>query len=205
MRELLPLSLFFSLSLNCADGICTIYLILFWIFSTDGNCYSKSSSKLLVTLSINTVWWYQEICARDACTNSLYYIPMDFVQQAVAQSNDSDFFLRHLCWRRLPRRAFVLRRGTPTCSGFSRPAGVIVGVDFLAEPLSSVEARQHSPDFPGSSVSLLASTSSQSLCLPSRHANMLRFFSVCRKPRSVADRHNGKSFGRYGGFFFSRI
>lgn len=61
------------------------------------------------------------LCARDACTNSLYYILMDFVQQAVAQSYDSDFFLRHLCWRRLPRRAFVLRRGTPSCSGFSLP------------------------------------------------------------------------------------
>lgn len=26
-----------------------------------------------------------------------------------------------------------------------------------------------------------------------------------RKPLSAADRHNGKSFGRYGGFFFSHI
>ena len=185
---------------------------------------------------------------------------MDFVQQAVAQSHDSDFFLRHLCWRRLPRRAFVLRRGTPTFSGFSdlpasllastspqslclpsghanmlrffsarrshcwrrhprkafifrrgtptfsgfsRPASVIVGVDFLAEPLSSVEARQHAPDFPGPPAALLASTSLQSLCLPSGHANMLRIFPACRKPLSAADRHNGKSFGRYGGFFFS--
>ena len=101
---------------------------------------------------------------------------MEFVQQPVAQSHDSDFFRRHLCWRRLPRRAFVFRRSTPTFSGFSRPAGVIVGVDFLAEPLSSVGARQHSPDFSGLPVSLLASTSSQSLCLPSKHANIPRIF-----------------------------
>lgn len=53
-------------------------------------------------------------------------------------------------------------------------AGGIVGVDFFAEPLSYVGARQHAPVFP-----------------------------ACRKPRSAADRHNGKSFGRYGGFFFS--
>lgn len=30
-------------------------------------------------------------------------------------------------------------------------------------------------------ASLLASPSSQSLCLPSRHANMLRFFPACRR------------------------
>ena len=121
------------------------------------------------------------LCARDACTNSLYYILMDFVQQAVAQSHDSDFCRRRHCWRRLPRKAFILRRGTPTCSGFSRLAGVIVGVDFLAEPLSSVGARQHAPVFPGLPASLLASTSSQSPRLPSEHANMLRFFPACRR------------------------
>ena len=117
---------------------------------------------------------------------------MEFVQQPVAQSHDSDFFRRHLCWRRLPRRAFVLRRGTPTFSGFFRPAGIIVGVDLLAKPLSSVEARQHSPDFPGPPESLLASTSSQSLYLPSGHANILRIFPTCRRhcwrrlPRKVS-------------------
>ena len=145
---------------------------------------------------------------------------MDFVQQAVAQSHDSDFsagtfvgvdFLaeplssvghanilrifpacRYHCWRRLPRRAFVLRRGTPTFSGFFRPARIIVGVRLLAKPLSSVEARQHSPDFPGPPESLLASTSSQSLYLPSGHANLLRIFPTCRRhcwrrlPRKVS-------------------
>ena len=57
---------------------------------------------------------------------------------------------RRHCWRRLPRRAFVFRRDTPTFSGFSRPAGVIVGVDFPAKSLSSVGARQHAQVFLGS-------------------------------------------------------
>ena len=107
------------------------------------------------------------------------------------------------CWRRPPRKAFIFRRGTPTFSGFSRPAGVIVGVAFLAGPLSSVETRQPSPDFPDLPASLLASTSPQSLYPPSGHANMLRFFSARRKPLSAADRHNGKIFDRYGGFFLT--
>ena len=88
---------------------------------------------------------------------------------------------RRHCWRRHPRKTFVLRRGTPICSGFSRSAGVIVGVDIPAKPLSSVEARQHAQDFPGLPASLLASTSPQNLCLPSRHANMVKFFPVCRR------------------------
>ena len=57
---------------------------------------------------------------------------------------------RH-CWRRPPRKTFVVRRGAPTCSGFSRSASVIVGVDLPENPLSSVEARQHASaylDFP---------------------------------------------------------
>ena len=58
---------------------------------------------------------------------------------------------RRHCWRRPPRKTFVFRWGTPTCSGFSRSASVIVGVDLPANPLSSVEARQHAAaylDFP---------------------------------------------------------
>lgn len=43
-------------------------------------------------------------------------------------------------------------------------------------------------------ASLLASTSPQSLYLTSGHANILRIFPACRKPRSAADRHNGKKF-----------
>ena len=66
---------------------------------------------------------------------------------------------------------------------FFRSAGVIVGVDLPAKPLSSVEARQHAQDFPGLPASLLASTSPQILCLPSRHANMLRLISIFRCPR----------------------
>ena len=56
-----------------------------------------------------------------------------------------------------------------------------VGVDLPAKPLSSVEARQHAQDFPGLPASLLASTSPQNLCPPSRHANMLRIFQVCQR------------------------
>ena len=58
---------------------------------------------------------------------------------------------RRHCWRRHPRKSFVLRRSAPTCSGFCRSASVIVGVDLPAKPLSSVGARQHASaylDFP---------------------------------------------------------
>ena len=89
---------------------------------------------------------------------------------------------RH-CWRRPPHKAFVLRRGAPTWLRFSRPTSVIVGVDIPANPLSSVEARQHGKVFSGLLASLLASTSPQNLCPPSRHANMLRLISIFRCPR----------------------
>ena len=65
------------------------------------------------------------------------------------RANMVKFFLvcwRH-CWRRPPRKSFVLRRGTPTRLRFFRSAGVIVGVDIPANPLSSVGARQHDSDF----------------------------------------------------------
>ena len=83
---------------------------------------------------------------------------------------------RCLCWRRPPRKAFYLRRGTPTWSGLSRLAGAYVGVDLLAKPFTSVETRQHGPDFLGLSAPMLVSPSSQSLLPPSRHANMVRIF-----------------------------
>ena len=82
---------------------------------------------------------------------------------------------RH-CWRRPPRKAVVLHWGTPTCSGFSRPAGVFVGVDLPANPLSSVGARQHGSDYSGLPGSLLASTFPQSLYPTSDHANMKWIF-----------------------------
>ena len=69
------------------------------------------------------------------------------------RANMVKFFLvcwRH-CWRRPPRKSFVLRRGTPTRLRFFRSAGVIVGVDLPANPLFSVGARQHASaylDFP---------------------------------------------------------
>ena len=88
---------------------------------------------------------------------------------------------RRHCWRRPFRKAFILRRGTPTCSGFFRPVGAYVGVDLSAKLLSSVEARQHSRDFLDLPASLLASTSPQSLYPPFGHANMLRILLACRR------------------------
>ena len=50
---------------------------------------------------------------------------------------------RRICWRRPSRKAFALRRFTPTRPGFSRPAGANVGVALIAKPLSFVEPRHH--------------------------------------------------------------
>jgi len=61
-----------------------------------------------------------------------------------------------------------------------RPAGIFVGADLPAKPLSSVVARQHAQDFFGLPASLLAPTSPQSLYPLSWHANMLRIFPACR-------------------------
>ena len=90
---------------------------------------------------------------------------------------------RRYCWRRHPRKTFVFRRGTPTWFRLFRSAGGIVGVDLPAKPLSFVGARQHGSDYSNLTASLLASTSPQNLCLPSRHANMLRLISIFRCPR----------------------
>ena len=86
-----------------------------------------------------------------------------------------------LCWRRPPRKAFVLRRATPTRPGFFRFAGIIVGVDLPAKPLSFVEPRQHAPAFPDLPAPMLASTFPQSLCPSSSHANTPRLFPTCRR------------------------
>ena len=85
------------------------------------------------------------------------------------------------CWRRLPRKAFILRRTTPTWSGFPRFAGAHVGVDLPAKPLPFVESRQHALGFSNLSASLLAPTSPQSLCPSSSHANTPRLFPTCRR------------------------
>lgn len=53
------------------------------------------------------------------------------------------------CWRRPPRKAFALRRVTPTRPGFSRPTNVHVGANLPAI-----------------------------LCLPPNHANKLRLILV---------------------------
>ena len=89
---------------------------------------------------------------------------------------------RRPCWRRPPGKAFVFHLVTPTCPGFSRPAGVHVGVDLPAKPLSSAWSRQHAPDFQGRPTSMLASTSPQSLCPSSSHANMPRIFQAGQRP-----------------------
>ena len=85
---------------------------------------------------------------------------------------------RRHCWRRPSRKSFTLRRVTPTRPGFSRPAGVHVGTDIPAKPLSSAWPRQHAPDFQGLPASLLASTFPQILCPSSSHANTPRIFQA---------------------------
>ena len=88
---------------------------------------------------------------------------------------------RRLCWRRPSRKAFALRRVTPTRPGFSRPAGAHVGVALPAKPLPFVESRQHAPAFSGLPVPMLASTFPQSLCSSLSHANTVRLFPTCRR------------------------
>ena len=89
---------------------------------------------------------------------------------------------RRLCWRRHPRYALFLRRVTPTRSHFSRADVAFVGAALPAAPYPFASPRQHHPDFPGSPVPMLAPSSLQSLCPPSRHANMVRIFPDCRCP-----------------------
>ena len=88
---------------------------------------------------------------------------------------------RRLCWRRPLRKAFVLRRATPTRPSFFQSAGVFVGVDLSAKPLSFAEPRQHALIFSNLPASLLASPFPQSLCPSSSHANTPRLFPVCRR------------------------
>ena len=91
-------------------------------------------------------------------------------------------FSRRLCWRLVPRKAFIFRRVAPTWPGFPRPTGTLVGALFPASPYSFVGARQHGPVFPGPSVPLLAPCSPQSLCPSQSHANMARILPACRRP-----------------------
>ena len=85
------------------------------------------------------------------------------------------------CWRRPSRKAFALRRVTPTRPGFFRFAGINVGVDLPAKPLPFVGSRQRAPAFSGLQVPMLASTFPQSLCPSSVHANTPQLFPVCRR------------------------
>ena len=82
------------------------------------------------------------------------------------------------CWRRPPRKAFVLRLVTPTGPEFPAPAGAHVGVGLPAKPLSFATPRQQGPDFPRRRLPMLASASRQSLCPSPRHANRARIFSA---------------------------
>lgn len=75
------------------------------------------------------------------------------------------------CWRRPPRKAFVLRLATPTGPGFSAPAAAHVGVGLPGKPLSFATPRQHRRFFLGARLPMLASASPESLCPSSRHAN----------------------------------
>ena len=84
------------------------------------------------------------------------------------------------CWRRPPREALILRRTAPTRPGFFQSAGVFVGADLLAKPLSFAEPRQHALGFSNLPASFLAPTSPQSLCPSPSHANTPRLFPVRR-------------------------
>ena len=85
------------------------------------------------------------------------------------------------CWRRPPRKALILRRTAPTRSGFFQSAGVFVGADLSAKPLSFVEPRQHAPAFSNLPAYLLASTSSQSPYPSPNRANTPWVFPICRR------------------------
>ena len=88
-------------------------------------------------------------------------------------ANTSRFFpgWRRPCWRLAPGKALFLRPVTPTRAVFSRADGALVGASLLAKSCFFIRSRQHGPFFPGLPVSLLASTSPQSLCPSSGHAN----------------------------------
>jgi len=99
---------------------------------------------------------------------------------------------RRPCWRRPSGKAFAFRLVTPTGTGFSGSVGADVGVDLPAKPLPSVWLRQQEQVFPGQRAPKLASTSRQSLCLPSGHANKLRIPQGFR--RRCWRRPPGKAF-----------
>mgnify|MGYP000147254502 CR=1 FL=1 len=96
------------------------------------------------------------------------------------------------CWRRPSRKAFALRRFTPTRPGFFRFAGAHVGVDLPAKPLPFVGSRQHAPAFSGLPASLLAPISPQSLCPSLSHANTQK-----HRPKSMQYKTRGKRLYRF--------
>ena len=96
------------------------------------------------------------------------------------------------CWRRPPRKALILRRTAPTRSGFFQSAGVFVGADLSAKPLSFVEPRQHAPAFPDLPAPMLAPISPQSLCPSLSHANTQK-----HRPKSMQYKTRGKRLYRF--------
>ena len=100
-------------------------------------------------------------------------------------ANTSRFFpgWRRPCWRLAPREVLFLRPVTPTRADFPRADGALVGASLPAKPCFFIRSRQHGPFFPGLPMSLLASTSPQSLCPSSGHANRPpRIHSRGRRP-----------------------
>ena len=95
--------------------------------------YKVNNLSSMMDMSVLASTYPQSLCLPSGRANMLRIFPA----------------CRRCCWRQPLRKAFVLRWGTPTCSGFSGFAGIIVGVDLSAMPLPSVGARQHGVDFSG--------------------------------------------------------
>ena len=106
------------------------------------------------------------------------------------------------CWHLVPRKAFILRRATPTRPGFPWSVGAHVGALFPAKPLSFVGSRQHGPDFPGPPAPLLAPCSPQALIPPSGRANMARISPVHRCPCCYNFRKRRRKGGAAHHLFF---
>jgi len=113
--------------------ICGLILRLFTFFSGFALLYKVNILSLMMDMSMLAPTSPQSLYPSSWHANTLRIFPA----------------WRHLCWRRPPRKAFILCRGTPTCSGFFRPDGIFVGADLSAKPLSFVVARQHAQDFSG--------------------------------------------------------
>ena len=99
--------------------------------------------------------------------------------------------IRRKCWRGHVRKPLELCQGTPTCAGFSQPAGPIVGVDLPAKPLSSVGSRQQLDLISRYPAQMLAWACPQTLGTLSGHAYMRRIFPA-RRPQRMKEPASGK-------------